>query len=156
MKIKPIKPILSVLLCFLLLGTIKVLADAYSLQEVEVLPSDSVVEISDAALESFILSDASSRATNSFKWSISPYVTKQADTHFSLSANETVTFNCTSTPSSASVDFGLISSDGTFYHANSSNGRIKGTVKVPKTDKYFLAFRNNSSMTIQVTGTVSY
>lgn len=140
MKIKPIKPILSVLLCFLLLGTIKVPADAYSLQE----------------LESFILSDASSRATNSFKWSISPYVTKQADTHFSLSANETVTFNCTSTPSSASVDFGLISSDGTFYHANSSNGRIKGTVKVPKTDKYFLAFRNNSSMTIQVTGTVSY
>ena len=57
MKIKPIKPILSVFLCFLFLGTIKVPADAYSLQEVEVLPSDSVVEISDAALESFILAE---------------------------------------------------------------------------------------------------
>ena len=81
---------------------------------------------------------------------------KRASTAFSLDANETVTFNGTYTPTGSSVDFGLISPDGTFYHTNTGNGRIKATVKVPKADKYYLVIRNNSSKTIEVTCTVSY
>ena len=156
MKIKLIKPILSVLLCSLLLGSLKVPAEAHTPQKSEVLSANSIVEISDITLEPLALLDGSARATNRFDWSISPGVTKQATTAFSLSANEKVTFNCTFTPTNASVDFGLISPNGTFYHISAGNGTIKDSVQVPENAKYYLAIRNNSKSTVQVMGFVSY
>ena len=146
------KGLCSALLCALLLNSVNIPASALSHEGTSIIPANSVVELSN--LES--VSTHSARATNRLEWSISPSITKRASTAFSLDANETVTFNGTYTPTGSSVDFGLITSDGTFYYANSSNGRIKATVKVPKADKYYLAIRNNSGTTIQVTCTVSY
>ena len=83
-------------------------------------------------------------------------VTKKSSTTLDLDVNETVTFNCSFTPSSSNVYFGLIASDGSFHCSAATNGRFKGTIKVPKTDKYYLAVYNNSGSTIQVTGTISY
>ena len=147
-----LKGLCSALLCVLLLNSVNIPASAYSQESTSIIPANSVIEISD--FES--VSTHSARATNRLEWSISPSTMKRASTAFSLDANETVTFNGTYTPTGSSVDFGLISPDGTFYHVNTGNGRIKTTIKVPKSDKYYLAIRNNSGKTIEVTCTVSY
>ena len=151
-----LKCFFSALLFVFLLNCANISVSAFSQENINIMSSDSVIVVADLASDTSILANYSTRATNRFDWSISPNITKKASTSFSLDANETVTFNCTYTPSSASVDFGLISSDGTFYYANSTNGKMKSTVKVPKTDKYYLAIRNNASATVQVTGSVSY
>ena len=147
-----LKGLCSALLCVLLLNSVNIPASALSQESTNIIPANSVVEISNLEF----VSTHSARATNRLDWSISPNNMKRASTAFSLDANETVTFNGTYTPTGSSVDFGLISSDGTFYYINSGSGRIKATVKVPKADKYYLAIRNNSSTTVQVSCTVSY
>lgn len=151
-----LKGLCSALLCVLLLNSVNVPASAYSQESTSIIPANSVIEISDLKFNTSDWDNYSARATNQLEWSISPSTMKRASTAFSLGANETVTFNGTYTPTGSSVDFGLISPDGTFYHANTGNGRIKTTVKVPKADKYYLAIRNNSGKTIKVTCTVSY
>lgn len=151
-----LKHLCSALLCVLLLNSVNIPASALSQECTIVIPTNSVTEISDLEFDVSDWTNDSARATNRLDWSISPNNMKRASTAFSLDANETVTFNGTYTPTGSSVDFGLISSDGTFYYINSGSGRIKATVKVPTADKYYLAIRNNSSTTVQVSCTVSY
>lgn len=96
------------------------------------------------------------RATSSVNWNIDPRSTKQATTSFSLEAEETVTINCSYSPSSASVDFGLIAPDNRFYYLSGSNGSFNETLQVTQRGQYYLAIRNNSSNTVTVTGFVNY
>ena len=96
------------------------------------------------------------RATNSVNWSIDPGSAKQATTSFSLEAEETVTINCSYSPRSASVDFGLIAPDGRFYYVPGSNGSINKTLQVVQSGQYYLAIRNNSNNIVTVTGFVNY
>lgn len=147
-----LKGLCSALLCVLLLNSVNIPASALSQESTSIIPANSVVEISDLEF----VSTHSARATNRLNWSIASSVTKKSSTTLDLDVNETVTFNCSFTPSSSNVYFGLIASDGNFHCSAATNGRFKGTIKVPKTDKYYLAIYNNSGSTIQVTGTVSY
>ena len=147
-----LKSLCSALLCVLLLNSVNIPASALSQESTSIIPANSVVEIS--YLE--FVSTHSARATNRLNWSIASSVTKKSSTTLDLDVNETVSFNCSFTPSSSNVYFGLIASDGNFHCSAATNGRFKGTIKVPKTDKYYLAVYNNSGSTIQVTGTVSY
>lgn len=147
-----LKSLCSVLLCVLLLNSVNIPASALSQESTSIIPANSVVEISDLEF----VSTHSARATNRLNWSIASSVTKKSSTTLDLDVNETVTFNCSFTPSSSNVYFGLIASDGSFHCSAATNGRFKGTIKVPKTDKYYLAVYNNSGSTIQVTGTISY
>lgn len=147
-----LKSLCSALLCVLLLNSVNIPASALSQESTSIIPANSVVEISDLEF----VSTHSARATNRLNWSIASSVTKKSSTTLDLDVNETVTFNCSFTPSSSNVYFGLIASDGNFHCSAATNGRFKGTIKVPKTDKYYLAVYNNSGSTIQVTGTVSY
>lgn len=147
-----LKSLCSALLCVLLLNSVNIPASALSQESTSIIPANSVVEISDLEF----VSTHSARATNRLNWSIASSVTKKSSTTLDLDVNETVTFNCSFTPSSSNVYFGLIASDGSFHCSAATNGRFKGTIKVPKTDKYYLAVYNNSGSTIQVTGTVSY
>lgn len=147
-----LKSLCSVLLCVLLLNSVNIPASALSQESTNIIPANSVVEISDLEF----VSTHSARATNRLNWSIASSVTKKSSTTLDLDVNETVTFNCSFTPSSSNVYFGLIASDGSFHCSAATNGRFKGTIKVPKTDKYYLAVYNNSGSTIQVTGTISY
>ena len=73
-----------------------------------------------------------------------------------LNAQETVTFNCSYTPASASMDFGLIADDGTFYYLNVTNGSINKTIQISKRGYYTLAVRNNASYDVSITGYVNY
>ena len=75
---------------------------------------------------------------------------------FSLDKDETVAYNCTYTPKSASVDFGFIAPDGLFYSLNSTSGSINKSIKVTQRGQYTLAIRNNESYAVTVTGTVRY
>jgi hypothetical protein len=49
---------------------------------------------------------------------------------FSLDMDEIVAFNCTYTPKSASVDFGIIDSDGIFYYLTSTSGSINSSIRI--------------------------
>ena len=147
-----LKGLCSALLCVLLLNSVNIPASALSQESTNIIPANSVVEISNLEF----VSTHSARATNRLNWSIASSVTKKSSTTLDLDVNETVTFNCSFTPSNSNVYFGLIASDGSFHCSAATNGRFKGTIKVPKTDKYYLAVYNNSGSTIQVTGTISY
>lgn len=75
---------------------------------------------------------------------------------FSMEEGDLITFNCTYTNASASVDFGFIAPDGLFYYVNSTSGSINQTIEVTQTGQYMLAIRNNASYAVTVTGTVKY
>lgn len=78
------------------------------------------------------------------------------DVEFYLSSGETVSYDCTYTPKSASVDFGFIAPDGLFYSLNSTSGSIDKSIKVNQTGSYTLVIRNNENYAVTVSGTVRY
>lgn len=73
-----------------------------------------------------------------------------------LDKGEKITYNCTYTPKSASLDFGYIASDGLFYSINCTSGSISKSIKMDESGQYTLAIRNNESYAVTVTGTVRY
>ncbi len=75
---------------------------------------------------------------------------------FSLEAGEAVRINCSYSPMSASVDFGLLAPDGYFYYERVTSGDINKAIQVDERGSYILAVRNNSSSTISVVGFVNY
>ena len=64
------------------------------------------------------------RATESLSCTISAGKTAKASTAFPMESGETVTINCAYSPSSATVDFGLIAPDNKFYYLSGENGSI--------------------------------
>lgn len=79
------------------------------------------------------------------------YVTSFMD----FDANDVVTFNCSYSPSSASVDFGVIASTGKFYSINVKGGSISRSIEINQAGSYAVAVRNNSSQTVRVVGFVN-
>lgn len=74
----------------------------------------------------------------------------------SIDKGETVSYNCTYTPKSASVDFGYIDSNGVFHYLNCTSGSIEKSFELARAGQYTLAIRNNASYAVTVTGTVRY
>ena len=74
----------------------------------------------------------------------------------SLQANDVVAFNCSYSPSSASLDFGVITSSGKFYSINVKEGSINQAIRINQAGSYAVAVRNNSSQTVRVVGFVEY
>lgn len=87
---------------------------------------------------------------------ISPKALSKSSKGFSLEVGDTVTFNCSYSPISSSVDFGVIAPDGYFYYKNVTSGSINDTIRVSQRGTYYLAVRNNSSSTVNITGFVNY
>lgn len=75
---------------------------------------------------------------------------------FSLDAGERVTINASYFPTNASVDFGLVDSEGIFHYVSASNGTVNQTIRISERGRYTLAIRNNSSYTVNVSGFVTY
>lgn len=96
------------------------------------------------------------RATGQFNMEIPANTLASASTSFPLEAGETVTIKASYTPFSASVDFGLISSDGYFHYINVTGGSFDRTIEVEESGNYTFAIQNNSSNTIRVSGYVNY
>ncbi len=96
------------------------------------------------------------RASGQFHMSVTGKSTAAADSSFPLEAGETVTVKASYSPFYANVDCGLIAPDGVFYGDNSQNGSIDFTFEISKRGSYTLAICNNSSVTVSVSGFVSY
>ena len=96
------------------------------------------------------------RATGQFSMEVPAGVIAKANNSFPLEAGEKVTIKATYTPFSASVDFGLITSDGYFRYINVDDGAFDETIEVDKRGNYTFAVMNNSSDTISVSGYVNY
>ena len=125
--------------------------------------NDGVLQLEDLAHDEldmssvqYFVSSATPFAFGSISTSVPGNKSAVAEDSFSLEAGETVTINCSYSPASASVDFGLIAPDGYFYYVNSMNGSINSTLAVAVRGQYTLVVRNNSSNTISVVGYVNY
>lgn len=81
---------------------------------------------------------------------------KENELDLHLEYGETVTITASYSPASASVDFGLIDSDGVFYPVRGSNGSINQTIRIDLRGTYTFAVRNNSSYKVSVSGFVNY
>ena len=93
-------------------------------------------------------------------YSISDQVAGQAvhisDDKISLAARQVITINCSYSPASANMDFGVIAPDGYFYFLNVEGGSINQSIRVSQSGSYAVAVRNNSSHTVTVVGFVNY
>lgn len=97
-----------------------------------------------------------SRAAGRLNCTVPAQTVTPIGSEFSLESGDKVSFDCTYTPKSASVDFGVIAPDGLFYAMNSTTGSIDQSLQVSQTGQYTLAIRNNESYAVAVTGTVKY
>ena len=97
-----------------------------------------------------------SRASTSLNVTIPANRARDFSPNFSLEAGESVTMNCSCSPSAASVDFGLIAPNGHFYYINVTSGSINKSIQVEERGTYTLAVMNNSSSTVSVSGYITY
>ena len=88
------------------------------------------------------------RATGKFDFEIPGKTMMKASSSFTITASYV--------PASASMDFGLIDSDGTFYPVRASDGSINQTIRIDLKGTYTFAVRNNSSYEVAVSGFVNY
>ena len=102
-----------------------------------------------------IYDGAAPLTTGSVNTDISPFSTK-AISQISLKSGDALTFNCSYSPLSASMDFGVITSAGRFYHINVKEGSINQAIRISQDGSYAVAIRNNSSQTVRVVGFVDY
>ena len=96
------------------------------------------------------------RVLGTIDTTVSPGKVAASSKSFALESGSTVTIECTYSPASASVDFGLIAPNGRFYYKNSTTGSIDTTIKISERGYYTLAVRNNSSKSVTVSGSVDY
>lgn len=96
------------------------------------------------------------RATNRVNITAMPNKTATIGTSLSMEADETVTINCTYSPRTADVDFGLITPRGTFVFVEGEDGNCNQTIQVSQTGDYYFAVRNNSGDDVEVLGYVYY
>ena len=75
---------------------------------------------------------------------------------FSLDVGDTVVISAAYTPRSSNLDFGIIASNGQFYHVNVSGGVADITIDITRRGVYTFAIRNNSSNTVSVSGYLNY
>ena len=102
-----------------------------------------------------IYDGAAPLTTGSVNTDISPFSTKAISQIF-LKSGDALTFNCSYSPLSASMDFGVITSTGRFYHINVKEGSINQAIRISQDGSYAVAIRNNSSQTVRVVGFVDY
>ena len=140
MRVKRI--ICMVLACVAIVGAVSVPASA--------------AEIEITALENFTDKLIAPFATRSFNMSIPAKSKVIANSSFPLAAWETVTIKASYYPFSASVDFGLVDSQGTFYYFNVTDGSVDKTIQVEESGDYTLQIRNNSNVEVKVSGFVNY
>ena len=96
------------------------------------------------------------RATGSFNVSVRPNSRSKGDTDFPLEAGETVRIYAVYSPENASLDFGLVDPNGIFHYLSGEDGVFDKTFEVPQRGNYRLGIKNNSGVTVQVSGFVKY
>ena len=98
----------------------------------------------------------SPKATNRVDVTVRPNTITRIGTGLSLETDELVTINCTYSPRSADVDFGLLTPQKTFRYISGEDGLCRQTIQIGQTGNYYFAVRNNSSGPVEVLGYVYY
>ncbi len=142
--------------CAVVIACLSIRADADDICQPEMHMEDMECEQID--LNSIdVLEDSSLlRGADSVSGSVAAYSASVGNRVFYLSSGSTITFNCSYSPSPASMDFGVIAPDGKFYYVNVKEGSINQPIRVNQTGDYSVAIRNNSSQTVSVVGFVEY
>ena len=141
----------AVAACVALLGCLSMQSPAFAVQ------CDVTHDVStNSLLEHQIDSLIESRATETYFVKISANTLSKASSSFSMSAGETITIDATYSPSTAKLDVGLIASDGSFHYFTATGGRISKTIEMTEAGTYTLAFQNNASYKVTVSGSVNY
>ena len=141
----------AVAACVALLGCLSMQSPAFAVK------CDVTHDVStNSLLEHQIDSLIESRATETYYIKISANTLSKASSSFSMSAGETITIDATYSPSTAKLDVGLIASDGSFHYFTATGGRISKTIEMTEAGTYTLAFQNNASYKVTVSGSVNY
>ena len=141
----------AVAACVALLGCLSMQSPAFAVQ------CDVTHDVgTNSLLERQIDNLIESRATETYYIKISANTLSKASSSFSMSAGETITIDATYSPSTAKLDVGLIASDGSFHYFTATGGRISKTIEMTEAGTYTLAFQNNASYKVTVSGSVNY
>lgn len=109
-----------------------------------------------ALLPDMVSETAVVRASGSFDSDVQPGKILALGNPLPLAAGETVSIRANYTPENASMDFGLVDENGTFYHINTKTGSINQKIGVVEKGNYTFAIRNNSSVVVKVAGIIRY
>lgn len=112
--------------------------------------------LSDATIIPIEETSQIARATNSFEINLKANGTASGDKNFTMAAGESVRIYATYAPSNASVDFGLIDSNGDFHYVNTKSGSIDTTFEIAENGTYTLGLRNHSGSAVKISGFVKY
>lgn len=141
----------AVAACVALLGCLSMQSPAFAVQ------CDVTRDVgTNSLLERQIDNLIESRATETYYIKISANTLSKASSSFSMSTGETITIDATYSPSTAKLDVGLIASDGSFHYFTATGGRISKTIEMTEAGTYTLAFQNNASYKVTVSGSVNY
>lgn len=117
---------------------------------------DSPLEIIDPALISINNDWSLTRATSRIQWTVPALGSMKLGTRYQLEADDIVTINCTYSPMTADIQFGLIAPNGTFYSTSGSDGNINKAIRVADTGSYYFAVHNNTDKPVEILGYVYY
>ena len=107
-----------------------------------------------ALLPDMVSETAVVRASGSFDSDVQPGKILALGNPLPLAAGETVSIRANYTPENASMDFGLVDENSTFYHINTKTGSINQKIEVVEKGNYTFAIRNNSSVVVKVAGII--
>lgn len=121
-------------------------------------PTEEISQKFDQILNFDNTSQGLLRATGRIQWTLLPNSSYKVSSPYPMEAGETITINCTYSPRTADVDFGLITPRGTFVYVTGKNGNCNQAIEVSQTDSYYFAVRNNSSsaVAVEIMGYVYY
>lgn len=147
----------ALLVCITLLGSVIPPAAATPQSDEGIIKMENLAwEWIDLSTVKHLESDAMARTRVSADGTYSSQSISTITSYVYLQARRTVTFNCSYSPSSASMDFGVLTPDGKFYSINGKGGSINQTLGINQAGSYAVAIRNNSSQTVSVVGFVEY
>lgn len=109
-----------------------------------------------SALNKFDFYVDSTRATNHVDLIVDAGKFRKSTSAFSLESGEIVKLNFIYSPQNASPQVGLVGPDGVFRYVSGANGSIQKNIIISKTGNYYLAFQNNSNVSVQIMGFVYY
>lgn len=149
------KKFLSGILTFAILCFLTVSAFAESAQQPDDDSKNAVVQ--NVNFEDFMRNQLSvTRATSRIEWTLAPNSGGRTDTAYPMERDELVTINCTYSPRTADIDFGLLAPNGSFYSLKGEDGSFRKTIRIEESGSYYFAVRNNSNYAVEILGYVYY
>lgn len=144
------------LVCTIMTGAAVLPASAVETEGATLYLEDLKYELVDWSTVQYFDYVSDSRTTALFDVELPSRQIAAMDLVLTLQASSTVRFECTYSPSSASMDFGLVDATGHFYYLSASDGNINRTIRIKTGGMYTVAIRNNSDGAVTVVGNIYY